>query len=161
MCNLGNYIWLLLVRVCVWKGGAVTLYEFSLSPPCITSFPSSFSSLIFSLPGSPPNLKFTFSFTQKGFPLSLLDSSSYQNISSQAVNSSLVETLVRACVCRFGCLWLFVTLWTGAHQAPLSMEFSRQEYWSGCYALLQGWHFPTQGGASGKNLPVNRNTSMY
>ena len=24
-----------------------------------------------------------------------------------------------------------VTLWTGAHQAPLSMEFSRQEYWSG------------------------------
>ena len=25
---------------------------------------------------------------------------------------------------------LFVTLWTGAHQAPLSMWFSRQEYWS-------------------------------
>jgi len=26
---------------------------------------------------------------------------------------------------------LFVTLWTIAHQAPLSMRFSRQEYWSG------------------------------
>ena len=26
---------------------------------------------------------------------------------------------------------LFVTLWTAAHQAPLFMEFSRQEYWSG------------------------------
>ena len=26
---------------------------------------------------------------------------------------------------------LFVTLWTAACQAPLSMEFSRQEYWSG------------------------------
>ena len=26
---------------------------------------------------------------------------------------------------------LFVTLWTVAHQAPLSMGFSRQEYWSG------------------------------
>ena len=26
---------------------------------------------------------------------------------------------------------LFVTLWTIALQAPLSMEFSRQEYWSG------------------------------
>ena len=26
---------------------------------------------------------------------------------------------------------LFVTPWTIAHQAPLSMEFSRQEYWSG------------------------------
>ena len=25
----------------------------------------------------------------------------------------------------------FVTLWTLAHQAPLSMGFSRQEYWSG------------------------------
>ena len=26
---------------------------------------------------------------------------------------------------------LFVTPWTGTHQASLSMEFSRQEYWSG------------------------------
>ena len=26
---------------------------------------------------------------------------------------------------------LFATLWTVACQAPLSMEFSRQEYWSG------------------------------
>ena len=26
---------------------------------------------------------------------------------------------------------LFATLWTVAHQAPPSMEFSRQEYWSG------------------------------
>ena len=26
---------------------------------------------------------------------------------------------------------LFVAAWTVAHQAPLSMEFSRQEYWSG------------------------------
>ena len=25
----------------------------------------------------------------------------------------------------------FATPWTVAHQAPLSMEFSRQEYWSG------------------------------
>ena len=25
----------------------------------------------------------------------------------------------------------FVTLWTVTHQAPLSMEFSREEYWSG------------------------------
>ena len=32
---------------------------------------------------------------------------------------------------RCSVLWLFVTLWTVAHQAPLSMGFSRQEYWSG------------------------------
>ena len=29
------------------------------------------------------------------------------------------------------CVQLFGTLWTVAHQAPPSMEFSRQEYWSG------------------------------
>ena len=28
-------------------------------------------------------------------------------------------------------LRLFLTLWTVALQAPLSKEFSRQEYWSG------------------------------
>ena len=29
------------------------------------------------------------------------------------------------------CVWLLVTPWTAAHQAPLSMGSSRQEYWSG------------------------------
>ena len=29
------------------------------------------------------------------------------------------------------CVWLFATPWTAAYQAPPSMEFSRQEYWSG------------------------------
>ena len=28
------------------------------------------------------------------------------------------------------CVRLFATPWTVAHQAPPSMEFSRQEYWS-------------------------------
>ena len=31
----------------------------------------------------------------------------------------------------FSRVWLSETLWTTAHQAPLSMRFSRQEYWSG------------------------------
>ena len=30
---------------------------------------------------------------------------------------------------------LFVTQWTGAHQAPLSMAFPRQEHWSGLPVL--------------------------
>ena len=47
---------------------------------------------------------------------------------------------VCVCVCVCVCVWvlshfssvqLFTTLWTVAHQAPLSMGFSRQEYWSG------------------------------
>ena len=29
------------------------------------------------------------------------------------------------------CVWLFATPWSIAYQAPLSMGFSRQEYWSG------------------------------
>ena len=36
---------------------------------------------------------------------------------------------------------LFVIPWTEAHQAPLSMEFSMQEYWSGL-------PFPTPGDLS-------------
>ena len=28
------------------------------------------------------------------------------------------------------CVWLFATLWTMAHQAPLSIGFSRPKYWS-------------------------------
>ena len=31
---------------------------------------------------------------------------------------------------RFNRVWLFATPWTVAHQAPLSMGFSRQVYWS-------------------------------
>ena len=44
---------------------------------------------------------------------------------------------IRVCVCFYVCVLvaqscqLFVTSWTVAHQTPLSVEFSRQEYWSG------------------------------
>ena len=35
------------------------------------------------------------------------------------------------CVSHLSHIWLFVTPWTVACQAPLSMQFSRQDYWSG------------------------------
>ena len=38
----------------------------------------------------------------------------------------------------FGRIRLFVTLWTVAHQIPLSMGFSRQEYCSGLSCLPPG-----------------------
>ena len=41
-----------------------------------------------------------------------------------------VVVLLRSCV------WLFLTPWTAAHQAPLSMGFPRQECWSGFPFLL-------------------------
>ena len=40
-------------------------------------------------------------------------------------------TMKKVKVKSLSCVWLFATPWTEAHQAPLSMRFSRQEYWSG------------------------------
>ena len=51
------------------------------------------------------------------------------------------------CVCmpsRFSLVRLFVTLWTVAHQASLSMGLSRQEYWSGLPCPAPG-HLPDPG----------------
>ena len=39
--------------------------------------------------------------------------------------------VVCVCVCVCVCVTLFATPWTVTCQAPLSMGFSRQEYWSG------------------------------
>ena len=36
-------------------------------------------------------------------------------------------------------VWLLETPWTAAHQAPLSMGFARQEYWSSCHCLLHSF----------------------
>ena len=42
---------------------------------------------------------------------------------------TILEYLWHACMLSH--VQLFVTPWTVAYQAPLSMEFSRQGYWSG------------------------------
>ena len=47
-------------------------------------------------------------------------------------------------VCVFICVCLFVTPWTLAHQAPLSMGFPRQEYWSG-FPLPSAGDIPNPG----------------
>ena len=47
----------------------------------------------------------------------------------------------------FSHVWLFVTLGTVAYQAPLSMGFSRQEYWSGLSCPAPG-DLSTQGSSS-------------
>ena len=61
------------------------------------------------------------------------------------------HTHVYICVCVCVCVWsrfsrvqLFVTLWTVAHQAPLSLGFPRQEYQSGLPFPLPGI-LPSQG----------------
>ena len=41
-------------------------------------------------------------------------------------------------------VWLFVMPWTVAYQTPQSMEFSRQEYWSGL-SFSPPWDLPDPG----------------
>ena len=48
-----------------------------------------------------------------------------------AENIYLSQTCLIACMLsHFSRVQFFATLWTVACRAPLSMEFSRQEYWS-------------------------------
>ena len=43
-----------------------------------------------------------------------------------------ISVIVGMCILScFSSVQLLTTLWTVAHQAPLPMGFSRQEYWSG------------------------------
>ena len=57
---------------------------------------------------------------------------SAQNLqmSSWEIVKSLLEFRQACVVSHLSRIWLFTTLWTGAHQVPLSMEFPRQGYWS-------------------------------
>ena len=55
---------------------------------------------------------------------------------------NLSSNIFALCACArsyFSRVWLFVTLWTIAHPAPLSMGFSRQEYWSGLLCPTLGY----------------------
>ena len=45
---------------------------------------------------------------------------------------------VKKSVRHFSCVQLFATSWTVTHQAPLSVGFPRQEYWSGLPFPLAG-----------------------
>ena len=52
---------------------------------------------------------------------------------------------------------LFVTPWTLAHQAPLSIRFPRQEYWSGLPFFSRGSSWPrnwTHVSCIGKQVPA-------
>ena len=58
----------------------------------------------------------------------------------------VITALYHPCVCSqsLSHVWLFETPRTIAHQAPLSMEFSRQEHWNGVPFSTSGI-FPTHG----------------
>ena len=53
-------------------------------------------------------------------------------MSSKHLIACSMSLIISACMLsRFSRVQLFVTLWMVALQAPLSMGFSRQNYWSG------------------------------
>ena len=60
------------------------------------------------------------------------------------MGEDIFQNINKIVLCMLSCVQLCVTPSTVACQAPLSMGFSRQEYWSGYHCLLQGT-FPTQG----------------
>ena len=64
----------------------------------------------------------------------------YKLFSNQVI---LEQKQVLMCAQLLSHVWTFVTPWTAAHQAPLSMGFLRQEYWSGLPFSTLGI-FPTQ-----------------
>ena len=67
---------------------------------------------------------------------------------SQSYTPSLLFTKFREREKSLSRVRLFATPWTVAHQAPPSMGFSRQEYWSGLPFPLKGI-FPTEGSIPG------------
>ena len=68
-------------------------------------------------------------------------------------NSEDQSSCLDVCVLsRFSRVQLFVTLWSLAHQTPLSMGFPRQEYWSGL-------SFPTPGDLPNPRIELESLTS--
>ena len=79
---------------------------------------------------------FTLSQLLKSHLLSFLSSWYFCLNSSSLLKFALLIIIIKYYYCahvlsRFSHVRLFVTLWTVAHQAPLSLGFSRQEYQSG------------------------------
>ena len=88
---------------------------------------------------------------RKPFPLSILQGEKYINLRSHSLNdvfrviknsskigyqkvfSIFVSRVILCRICEvklLSCVQLFMTPWTVAYQAPQSVGFSRQEYWS-------------------------------
>ena len=54
----------------------------------------------------------------------------FLGLSYTVQSQSLGYIAICVCVCVFSHIWIIATPWIVAHQVPLSMGFSRQEYWT-------------------------------
>ena len=72
-------------------------------------------------------------FYPRGHSFRYLEVSTMQTLSLTSLTSLTMTNSpwVSEWVKSFSHVWLFATPWTVAYQAPPSMGFSRQEYWSG------------------------------
>ena len=59
-----------------------------------------------------------------------------QHCSHQPGGSGVSMHLLRVCVCTLSCVQLLATPWTLDLQASLSLDFSRQDFWSGFLFLF-------------------------
>ena len=59
------------------------------------------------------------------------DDCSHEIIRHLLLGRKVMANLLLLPLSCFSRVWLCATPWTAAYQAPLSTEFSRQEYWSG------------------------------
>ena len=140
----GPNIWLLLITFCpCFIPSHLLLLGPEFSPNCQGWMISKIRLSLFPWCQGPGHWQVSFPLERwkKQRSLSLPPSSSVAKLFSPvspAGNLSLGErgrkrgwllTCIRACV--FSHVRFFGTPWTLAHQAPLSMGFSRQEYWSG------------------------------
>ena len=75
----------------------------------------------------------TYGVAQSRTRLKRPSSSSSNQIIAAGLQSSQEPVRGTTCVCAqlLSHVQLFAIQWTQAHQAPLSLEFPRQEYWSG------------------------------
>ena len=68
----------------------------------------------------------------------------FNPLNTKKINNKAEDKVICKCY-SLNCIQLFVTSWKVAHQAPLFMEFYRQEYWSGL-------SFPSAGGLSNPGI---------
>ena len=113
-----------------------TIFE-GTSPLC-SPLPGKEMKLSFSTSLKTLSLRFGLALVYRGQVFSISFSHIYffsHNLSAlgNPNPSSFVYLLLQNLLymCTFNCVWLFCNPWTVTHQAPLSMELSKQEYWSG------------------------------
>ena len=103
--------------------------------------------LVFSLQ-PPPGKRNYLPETSVGVAAGTAERAQWEAESERSWDLTLIPVSIRRCsacvLSHFSRVWVFTTLWSVVHRAPLSMRFSRQEYWRGLPHPTPG-NLPDQG----------------